>query len=99
MGANRAQQHLRLGTELVRSQVAEIGLVSTLLDSGAQDRDDIANDSVRRPPGSIDQCRIPRRWLGDLRADKGMTYPAGRPSSSPGERGLIELIPPSRRWR
>lgn len=59
VGANRARQLLRLGTELVKSQLAEIGLVSTLLDSGAQDRDDIANDSAHVRLGQLGSAGSP----------------------------------------
>ena len=45
VGGNRAQQLLTLGRGVTESQLAEIGLVITLLDSGAQHRDDIANQS------------------------------------------------------
>lgn len=81
VGANRARQLLRLGTEVVKSQLAEIGLVSTLLDSGAQDRDDIANDSVLARLGQLGQGRIPRRCSGGLRAGQRDDIPAECPAS------------------
>lgn len=62
VAAIRARQLLMLGTELGKSQLAEIGLATTLLDSAAQDRDDIANDSVQFC-WSIGQHRITRKCL------------------------------------
>lgn len=95
VGANRARQLLRLGTEVVKSQLAEIGLVSTLLDSGAQDRDDIANDSVLARPGQLGRAGSPGGARVACGQDKGMTYRLNAPpADQAGEAAwLIEARP------
>lgn len=81
--ANRALQLLRLGTELGESHLAEIGLVTTLLDSNAQDRDAIANDSLYMFTGQLVNWAAPDppEMLGALQVEDGMAFQLNFPPS------------------
>ena len=69
----------------MKSQLAEIGLVTTLLDSGAQDRDDIANGPVLVSLGQLGCAESPGnswcpadRQRDDIRAERSGSCSDGR---------------------